>query len=73
MKNTLKNLIVITAIIATLLLTGCTSEQDCDEELEKLEVLRSNGWNNCNGSSACVAKIESDYANAKEKVLKNCN
>lgn len=62
-------------LLLVLLCVGCTAENDsnCDEELQKLEKLRSQGWTNCNGGPACVAKIESDYQNRKKEILNNCN
>lgn len=41
-------------------LSSC-SKTDCNEEMAKLGKLRMQGWQNCNGSQACIAKIESDY------------
>lgn len=56
-----------------MLLSSCTNDSYCDEELAKLEVLRSKGWTNCNGGKACVAKIESYYQMKRQEILNNCN
>lgn len=47
------------------------SQQNCDEEMTKLLELRTKGWQNCNGSAACIKKIESDYQARVDKL--NCD
>jgi len=59
----------ILLLLATILLLGCSlDDKDCDEELRKLEILRSQGWVNCNGGKACIEKIESEYERRKNEV-----
>lgn len=53
-----------------LFISSC-SKTDCNEEMLKLEKLRIQGWQNCNGSKSCNDKIESDF-NKRVKEL-NCN
>lgn len=48
-------------LICVVVLSSC-SKTDCNEEMKNLEKLRSQGWQHCNGSQACIAKIESDYS-----------
>lgn len=56
--------------ISTLFLISCSNE-NCSEEMVKLQNQRSQGWQNCNGSKACIEKIESDYNKAVDKL--NCD
>lgn len=60
----------ILLLLLIVVLCSC-SKSDCNEEMKKLEESRSQGWKNCNGSQACIAKIESDY-NKKVNEL-NCD
>ncbi len=48
-------------LLMTILILSSCSKTDCNEEMARLEKLRSEGWQNCNGSKACIDKIESDY------------
>ncbi|WP_433834646.1 hypothetical protein [Flavobacterium anhuiense] len=63
----MKKLLLLLCIIV---LSSC-SKTDCNEEMSKLEKLRSQGWQNCNGSKACIDKIESDYKRQVDKL--DCN
>jgi hypothetical protein len=64
----------ILLLLVSILLFGCSlDEKDCDDELKKLELLRQQGWVNCNGGAACIQKIESDYEKKKSEVLRKCN
>jgi len=47
-------------LLFIVVLSSC-SKTDCNEEMAKLEKLRAQGWQNCNGSKVCIDKIESDY------------
>lgn len=49
------------------------SKDDCDAQRTELENLRSQGWTNCNGSSACIKKIEEDYQKRLTTINNNCN
>tara|TARA_R110002124_G_scaffold200960_2_gene367527 strand:- start:1048 stop:1239 length:192 start_codon:yes stop_codon:yes gene_type:complete len=48
-------------VLVILLITSC-SKTNCNEEMAKLQTLRSQGWQNCNGAKACTEKIEADYS-----------
>lgn len=67
----MKKLLLLLSMIA-ILLSSCTNESYCEEELAKLEEIRTKGWTNCNGGKSCVAKIESDYQRRKQEILNNC-
>jgi len=60
----MKKLLLLLSIV---ILYSC-SKNDCNEERTKLEKLRSQGWQNCNGSKACIDKIESDYSKQVAKL-----
>lgn len=48
-------------LLLTMMILSSCSKIDCNEEMAKLEKLRVQGWQNCNGSKACIDKMESDY------------
>ncbi|RVT78546.1 hypothetical protein EOD40_04745 [Flavobacterium sufflavum] len=50
----------ILLLFFALIVLSC-SKTNCDEEMARLEELRTQGWHNCNGSKACWDKINSDY------------
>lgn len=57
-------------LLASVFFISCSNE-NCEEEMFKLLELRTKGWQNCNGSAACIEKIESDYQVGIDKL--NCN
>ena len=57
-------------LLTFLFFVSC-SQKNCDEEMTKLLELRTKGWQNCNGSAACIKKIESDYQAHVDKL--NCD
>jgi hypothetical protein len=60
-------------LLLVICFVSCSEDKpNCDSQLQQLETLRSQGWINCNGSAACVQKIESDYQKKKSEVLNNC-
>jgi hypothetical protein len=60
-------------LLATILFSSCSlDDKNCYSELQELETLREKGWTNCNGSNACVLKIESDYQRKRNEILKDC-